>query len=80
LLLREHSVLLPYEERIDFFLSAIAWVGTVSNREPDKCAELRWCALDALPKNTIPYIRAALENFRWGVWFAESGWHTHNAL
>lgn len=68
------------EERIDFFLSAIKWAGTVSNREPDKCSELRWCALDALPENTIPYIRAALENFRRGVWFAEFGWHTHSTL
>ena len=68
------------EERVDFFLSATDWAGTISNREPDKCSELRWCVLNALPENTIPYIRAALENFRRGVWFAEFGWHTHSAL
>ena len=62
------------EERIDFFLLATAWGGTPANQEPDKCSELRWCALDALPANTIPYVRAALENFRQGVWFAEFGW------
>ena len=27
------------EERVDFFLSATDWAGTVSNREPDKCSE-----------------------------------------
>ena len=68
------------EERIDFLLSATEWAGSVSNREPDKCSELHWCILDALPENTIPYMRAALENFRQGRWFAEFGWHTHKAI
>jgi 8-oxo-dGTP pyrophosphatase MutT (NUDIX family) len=63
------------DERIDFFLVATTWSGTITNREPDKCTELRWCALDTLPANTIPYVRAALENCRRGVWFAEFGWH-----
>jgi len=63
------------EERIDFFLVATTWGGTLTNQEPNKCAELRWCALDALPTNTIPYVQAALENFRGSVWFAEFGWH-----
>ena len=62
------------EERIDFFLTATAWGGTLTNQEPGKCSELRWCALDALPANTIPYVRTALENFSRGVWFAEFGW------
>ena len=62
------------DERIDFFLAATAWQGTPVNREPDKCSELRWCVRDTLPANTIPYIRAALENFRRGVWFEEFGW------
>jgi 8-oxo-dGTP diphosphatase len=62
------------DERIDFFLVATRWGGTPANHEPDKCSELRWCALDALPANTIPYVRVALENFRRGVWFAEFGW------
>jgi 8-oxo-dGTP diphosphatase len=67
------------EERIDFFLTATAWGATLTNHEPDKCSKLRWCTLDALPANTIPYVRTALENFRRGVWFAEFGWHdTHS--
>ena len=63
-----------HEERIDFFLVATTWGGKPTNQEPNKCSELRWCALDALPANTIPYVQAALENFRGGVWFAEFGW------
>jgi 8-oxo-dGTP pyrophosphatase MutT (NUDIX family) len=68
------------EERIDFFLVATTWDGTPVNHEPEKCAELWWCALDVLPANTIPYVRAALENFRSGVWFAEFGWHEARSL
>ncbi|WP_354643747.1 NUDIX hydrolase [Kitasatospora camelliae] len=30
------------------------------NREPDRCAELRWWPLDALPDPTVPYTRRAL--------------------
>ena len=65
---------LSNDERIDFFLVATTWDGPLANQEPDKCSELRWCPLDALPPNTIPYVRAALENIRQGVWFAEFGW------
>jgi 8-oxo-dGTP diphosphatase len=61
------------EERIDLFLIATRWGGILANQEPNKCSEIRWCALDALPVNTIPYVWAALENFRRGVWFAEFG-------
>ena len=63
------------DERVDCFFVATTWGGTPVNREPEKCSELRWCALDALPANTVPYVRAGLENFRCGVWFAEFGWH-----
>ncbi len=61
------------DERIDFFLAATSWDGAPVNREPEKCSELRWAPLDALPVNTIPYIRRALENFRRDVWFSEMG-------
>ena len=37
------------EERIDSFLAATAWSGTIEIREPDKCDELAWCSIDALP-------------------------------
>jgi 8-oxo-dGTP diphosphatase len=62
------------DERIDFFLHIKAWEGEPSNAEPDKCDELRWCALDALPENIIPYVRQAFQNFRDGVVFEEFGW------
>ena len=62
------------DERIDFFLHIKTWEGEPFNAELDKCDELRWCALDALPENIIPYVRQAFQNFRDGVVFEEFGW------
>ncbi len=62
------------DERIDFFLVASRWSGTVWNMEPDKCDSLTWRPLDALPDNVVPYVRRALENYRQGRWFDSYGW------
>lgn len=62
------------DERIDFFLAASAWSGEAVNQEPDKCDDLRWCQLESLPDNTIPYVRKALGNFQAGRWFEVFGW------
>jgi 8-oxo-dGTP diphosphatase len=62
------------DERIDFFLAATRWTGEPVNREPHRCDELRWFDLDALPKNTIPYVRRALRNYQQGRWFDSFGW------
>ena len=52
------------DERIDLFFAATRWQGEPEIREPEKCSELRWVALDALPPNVIPYVRAALEHYQ----------------
>lgn len=62
------------DERIDFFVAASTWSGEIVNAEPHKCDALSWYPLDALPANTIPYIRRALANYRRGVWFDSYGW------
>ena len=62
------------DERVDFFVHARNWSGEPVNAEPDKCDELRWAELDALPENTVPYVRRAIENFQAGIPFEEFGW------
>jgi len=62
--------------RVDFFFNIEAWDGEPFNAEPDKCDELRWCDLDALPENIIPYVKQAIQNFRDGIVFDEFGWRT----
>jgi len=58
-------------ERIDFFFVAKNWSGELINKEPEKCDEIKWFALNQLPTNTIPYIRAALEHYHGGRFFSE---------
>lgn len=48
------------DERVDFFFTAHAWRGEPRIVEPDKCADLRWFPLDALPEETVPHEAKAL--------------------
>jgi 8-oxo-dGTP diphosphatase len=63
----------PTGEGIDFFLSATRWTGEPFPRA--ECDDLRWCPLDALPGNTIPFVCRAIErHLQGGQWFDEIGW------
>lgn len=62
------------DERIDFFLRVKVWPGEPVNAEPHKCDELRWVKVNALPENTIPYVRQGIHNALLGVPFQEFGW------
>ncbi len=61
------------EERIDFFARVHVWVGEPFNAEPEKCAELSWHRLDALPQNIVPDIFRALQNYKANQWFDTVG-------
>ena len=62
------------DERISFFLSASRWNGDIVNREPESCDDLSWFPICALPVNTIPYIRRAIESWGDGLFFDSYGW------
>lgn len=62
----------PIDERIDFFFSARSWTGEPTVVEPHKCADLRWCPLDALPDPVVPHERQVLEAIRTGTTTAYS--------
>ncbi|HET8717066.1 MAG TPA: NUDIX domain-containing protein [Nocardioidaceae bacterium] len=49
------------DERVDYFFTSRAWSGTPQIREPDKCAELRWFDLAALPDPVVPHEKVVLE-------------------
>lgn len=57
---------LPIDERIDFYFTARSWGGEPTIIEPEKCAELRWCPLDALPEQVVPHERYALASLGTG--------------
>jgi 8-oxo-dGTP diphosphatase len=62
------------DERIDWFVACERWSAEIRNAEPAKCDELRWVDPEALPRNTIAYVRRAIENYRSGRWFDSFGW------
>lgn len=62
------------DERIDFFMTATTFEGQLENREPEKCDDLGWFALDDLPPNTIDYVRVAIENALAKKFYSEYGW------
>lgn len=62
------------EERIDFFFLVRRWQGTPLNREPEKCGDLRFFPADALPRNTIDFVRIGIEASLAGRAYVEFGW------
>jgi 8-oxo-dGTP diphosphatase len=60
--------------RIAFFFTVRQWEGAPENREPDKCSELRWFPMDALPGQMIGYCRAALTQIAACAPFSVYGW------
>ena len=60
------------DERVDFFFTARSWSGDPRIVEPEKCAELRWCALTDLPAPVVPHEASVLEAIRTGTTTAYS--------
>jgi len=59
---------------LDFFQSASEFSGTARNIEPEKCDEVLWVSLDAIPENTIPYIKQGIHNAIHGIILDEFIW------
>jgi 8-oxo-dGTP diphosphatase len=57
----------PVDERVDYFFTATSWLGEPRIVEPDKCADLRWFGLDALPDPVVPHELRVLESIRAGA-------------
>jgi 8-oxo-dGTP pyrophosphatase MutT (NUDIX family) len=63
---RTEATGLPVDERVDYFFVARSWTGEPRIVEPDKCADLRWFALDALPGPVVPHELVVLRALRSG--------------
>jgi len=67
--------LAPDREYFDIYLRAEKWNGDVTNMEPNKCDELKWCDINNLPDNILPEVKLALESINTGVHYSEYGWN-----
>ncbi|WP_433200943.1 NUDIX hydrolase [Nocardia sp. CA-107356] len=60
--------------RVAFFFTVTDWQGEPVNREPEKCSDLAWFAVDALPEHMIDYCRVAIRHVADGASFSVYGW------
>lgn len=60
-------------DRVDYYFEVSRWQGEVRNCEPEKCDDMIWVAPDALPENTTPHVRIAIECIERGEWYSEIG-------
>jgi 8-oxo-dGTP pyrophosphatase MutT (NUDIX family) len=63
-----------HREYVDMYFEVSTWDGEVINAEPDKCDDIRWFAMDALPDNIVPAAREALVAYGKGMTYSEFGW------
>ncbi|WP_129840157.1 NUDIX domain-containing protein [Streptomyces sp. RFCAC02] len=61
-------------ERIGVFFLATEWQGEPTNREPEKCLDLRWQSVHDLPEDVIEYPAAGLHGYLAGTMLTEHGW------
>lgn len=62
-------------EFIQFYVICRKWQGELVNNEPDKCGEIKFCPVDSLPENMVPYIKIAIKKVLSGVKYYEQGWN-----
>jgi 8-oxo-dGTP pyrophosphatase MutT (NUDIX family) len=61
-------------EYIEFFFIAKRWIGIPKIMETDRCDSLKWFFINKLPKNVLPHVRLAVENYKKHIPFFEFGW------
>ena len=60
--------------RMDFFFTTKKKGLHPINNEPHKADDVSWFPLTRLPVKTVPYIRAAIKNYRKKIFYSEFGW------
>lgn len=61
-------------ERIEFFLTAKAWEGEPTIKEPEECDDLSWFPINSLPENMVPKTKYAIEQYLTGNIYSEFDW------
>jgi len=62
------------DESFYVFFCAEKWSGEIENKEPNKCEELVWVLVENLPKNIVPYVKDAINNYICKNSFSEYIW------
>ena len=66
-----HRYVVNEKNRIDIFMTTHSWAGELYNAEPHKCDQIEWFSLEAIPRNTLSYIKHAIQQINKNIWFSE---------
>lgn len=61
------------KEYIQFFFVCDKWDGIIKNKEKDKCERIDLFDINNLPKNTVPYLKTAINKINAQEIFFEDG-------
>jgi len=65
------------QERFDFYFRVLRYRNEPRIAEPDKCSEISWFAIHALPLEMVPHVRDALLSiFQGGGAYSEQNWQS----
>jgi 8-oxo-dGTP diphosphatase len=59
------------DERLELFFEITQWTGEITNTEPEKCSELTWFPIGALPSDTIPFVKQVIDEIEKGNIYSE---------
>ena len=65
------SIVMPFDEGVDFIFETTEWRGEPFNAEPKKCSRVDWFDARKLPNNVVPFVQKAIQLIEEGVWFHE---------
>lgn len=60
------------EGRLKICFLAKSYCGTPEIGEPDKCGELSWFPINALPSDIIPYVKIVIQHWKNGIQISSS--------
>lgn len=58
-------------DRLNLYFECNEWQGEITNAEPEKCSELTWSNINALPDDCVPYIAFVLGKIANGETYSE---------
>ncbi len=58
-------------DRTDLFFETARWSGEITCGEPQKCDDIKWFSIKALPENMMHHVRSAIQNVENSIQYSE---------
>ncbi|MEQ1561760.1 MAG: NUDIX domain-containing protein, partial [Nitrospira sp.] len=63
-----------FGEYFEFYFLTDKYDGQPEIKEPDLCDDIGWFDINSLPQNMVPKTKEALDRYKKGEIYSESGW------